>query len=125
MEYSGLPSQAAHHILLEGREELTVSGVEEVESFDENTIVMLTVKGTLVVRGEDLHIEKLSLDGGDLKVEGTVDSLSYEDAGRERVGRFCFWRRAAICPAACSTSARKAVADRRRAPWPRIIICSA
>ena len=45
MEYSGLPNQAAHHILLEGREELTVSGVEEVESFDENTIVMLTVKG--------------------------------------------------------------------------------
>lgn len=88
MEYSGLPSQAAHHILLEGREELTVSGVEEVESFDENTIVMLTVKGTLVVRGENLHIEKLSLDGGDLKVEGTVDSLSYEDAGRERVGLF-------------------------------------
>ena len=88
MEYSGLPSQAAHHILLEGREELTVSGVEEVESFDENTIVMLTVKGTLVVRGEDLHIEKLSLDGGDLKVEGTVDSLSYEDTGRERVGLF-------------------------------------
>ena len=71
MEYSGLPNQVAHHILLEGREQLTVSGVEEVESFDENTIVMLTVKGTLVVRGEDLHIEKLSLDGGDLKVEGT------------------------------------------------------
>ena len=81
MEYSGLPNQVAHHILLEGREQLTVSGVEEVESFDENTIVMLTVKGTL-------HIEKLSLDGGDLKVEGTVDSLSYEDAGRERVGLF-------------------------------------
>lgn len=39
-------------------------------------------------RGEDLHIEKLSLDGGDLKVEGTVDSMSYEDAGRERVGLF-------------------------------------
>ena len=66
MEYSGLPNQVAHHILLEGREQLTVSGVEEVESFDENTIVMLTVKGTLVVRGEDLHIEKLSLDGGEI-----------------------------------------------------------
>lgn len=51
MEYSGLPNQVAHHILLEGREQLTVSGVEEVESFDENTIVMLTVKGTLVVPG--------------------------------------------------------------------------
>lgn len=75
-----------HHVLLEGRSNLTVSGVEEVESFDENTIVMVTVKGTLVVRGESLHIEKLSLDGGDLKVEGTVDSITYEDDGREKGG---------------------------------------
>lgn len=85
---SRLPAEAAHHILLEGREQLTVSGVEEVESFDENTIIMTTVKGTLVVRGEDLHIEKLSLDGGDLRVEGVVDSLSYEDDSRERGGFF-------------------------------------
>ena len=71
-------------MILEEREQLTVSGVEEVESFDENTIIMTTVKGTLVVRGEDLHIEKLSLDGGDLKVEGTIDSLSYEESRRDR-----------------------------------------
>ena len=75
-----------HHIVLEGRSSLAVSGVEEVESFDENTIVMVTVKGTLVVRGDSLHIEKLSLDGGDLKVEGNVDSLTYEDEGREKGG---------------------------------------
>ena len=36
--------------------------------------------------GEELHIEKLSLDGGDLKVEGTIDSLTYEDSGRDRAG---------------------------------------
>lgn len=78
--------QIPHHIMLEGRASLTVSGVEEVESFDENTIVMVTVKGTLVVRGEALHIEKLSLDGGDLKVKGMVDSLTYEDEGREKGG---------------------------------------
>ena len=77
-----------HHLILEGREQLSVSGVEEVESFDENQIVMYTTKGTLVVRGEDLHIEKLSLDGGDLRVEGVVDSLSYEDDSRERGGFF-------------------------------------
>ena len=75
-----------HHVVMEGRSSLSVSGVEEVESFDETTIVMVTVKGTLVVRGEGLHIEKLSLDGGDLKVEGTVDSLTYEDDGREKGG---------------------------------------
>ena len=80
--------EGAHHVILEGREQLSVSGVEEVESFDENTIIMTTVKGPLVVRGEDLHIEKLSLDGGDLRVEGVVDSLSYEDDSRERGGFF-------------------------------------
>ena len=71
-----------HHLILEDRERLTVSGVEEVESFDENTIVMDTTKGVLIVRGENLHIEKLSLDGGDLKVEGTVESLTYEEFRR-------------------------------------------
>ena len=80
--------EGAHHVILEGREQLSVSGVEEVESFDENTIVMLTKRGTLIVRGEELHIEKLSLDGGDLKVEGTIDSLTYEDSGREKGGFF-------------------------------------
>ena len=77
---------AGHRVVLDGRERLTVSGVAGVESFDENTIVMLTNRGTLIVRGEELHIEKLSLDGGDLKVEGTIDSLTYEDSGRDRAG---------------------------------------
>ena len=77
---------ADHHVILEGRASLSVSGVEEVESFDENAIVMRTAPGTLVVRGEELHIEKLSLDGGDLRVEGMVDSLTYEDDGGVRGG---------------------------------------
>ena len=77
-----------HHLILEGREQLSVSGVEEVESFDENQIVMYTTKGTLVVRGENLHNEKLSLDGGDLKVEGDIDALTYEDGPREKGGLF-------------------------------------
>ena len=78
--------ELSHRIMLEEREQLVISGVEEVESFDENTIVMYTSRGTLVVRGEGLHIEKLSLDGGDLRVEGEIDSLSYEDDHRERGG---------------------------------------
>ena len=73
---------------MEDRENLTVSGVEEVESFDETTIVMYTAQGTLIVRGEGLHIEKLSLDGGDLKVEGMVESLTYEETHRNKGGFF-------------------------------------
>ena len=67
---------AAHRIVLDNRNRLTVSGVE---SFDETSIVMSTAEGSLIIRGESLHIEKLSLDGGDLLVEGTVDSLTYEE----------------------------------------------
>ena len=85
-EDNKLRGEVSHHIILEGREDLSVSGVEEVESFDENTIIMVTNKGTLVVRGEDLHIEKLSLDGGDLRVEGVVDSLTYEEERSSRPG---------------------------------------
>lgn len=87
-EEKKLRAESAHHVILEEREQLAVSGVEEVESFDENTIVMYTCKGTLVVRGDGLHIEKLSLDGGDLKVEGAIDALSYEDGVREKGGLF-------------------------------------
>ena len=77
-------SGTVHTVTLEERERLCVSGVEEVESFDENTIVMDTVAGALVVRGSGLHIEQLSLDGGQLRVEGQVESLTYEE---DRGGR--------------------------------------
>ena len=56
--------KAPQHITLENREHLSISGVEEVERFDETTIVLSTSLGELVVRGQDLHIETLSLGGG-------------------------------------------------------------
>lgn len=70
-----------HRVVMEDRNSLSVSGVVEVERFDENEILMSTPQGTLSVRGEELHIEKLSLDGGELKVDGHIDSLFYEDDG--------------------------------------------
>lgn len=76
-DYSASP--APHRLELEGRERLTVSGVEDVERFDETGIVMSTAVGTLVITGEDLHIGKLSLDGGELHVDGRIDSMTYED----------------------------------------------
>ena len=73
-----------HKITLVDRKRLEITGVIEVESFDENTIVMSTSQGNLTVRGEGLHIETLSLDGGALKVDGTVESLTYEDSVDDR-----------------------------------------
>ena len=68
-----------HRLTLDQRNHLTVSGVDEVESFDESAIRMTTKGGDLLVRGRGLHIEKLSLDGGDLLVDGTVDALIYQE----------------------------------------------
>ncbi len=77
---------APHHVVLEERRHLTVSGVEDVERFDENTIVLSTSQGDMTITGSDLHIEKLSLDGGDLKVEGEIEALVYEENKATRGG---------------------------------------
>ena len=78
--------ELSHRIILEEREQLVISGVEEVESFDENTIYLTTAQGALEIQGDELHIEKLSLDGGDLKVEGRVNALIYGEENRSRGG---------------------------------------
>ena len=79
-------SAAEHRLELVGRERLTVSGVEDVERFDETGIIMSTAAGTLVITGEDLHRDKLSLDGGELHVDGRIDSVSYEEESPGRGG---------------------------------------
>jgi sporulation protein YabP len=81
-------AELPHNIIIEGRKRLTVSGAEDVESFDEERIAMTTSRGGLIIFGQGLHIEKLSLDTGDVIVEGTIDRLEYEDEVRESGGFF-------------------------------------
>ena len=76
------------NIILESRRKLSVSAVKDVESFDEEMVVLHTTRGTLVVRGQGLHLQLLSLDGGQVHVDGTVNSMTYEDSGREAAGFF-------------------------------------
>lgn len=71
MTYDTSPA-SPQRIELSGRESLTVSGVEDVDRFDETEIVMNTSLGVLVVTGDSLHIGKLSLDGGELHVDGAL-----------------------------------------------------
>ena len=78
-----------HNIVMEGRRRISVSGVDDVESFDEHEIVMGTAQGVLVLIGKDLRIEKLSLDTGDVMIEGMIDKLEYEsDVGDTGEGFF-------------------------------------
>lgn len=78
MPYEEIHSQP-HRLELEGRERLLITGVEEVERFDDEEIVMNTTAGVLIVGGQNLHIGKLNLDGGELHVDGMIASLVYED----------------------------------------------
>lgn len=71
--------QLPHELRLDNRARLSISGVEEVESFDESVVVLKTVKGLLVVRGEKLQLQALSIDGGQISVHGIIESLSYEE----------------------------------------------
>lgn len=68
-----------HKLTLEERKKLTMNGVKEVVSFDDTAVVLRTSLGTLIVQGRDLQLKTLSLDGGQVAVEGTVSALSYEE----------------------------------------------
>ena len=68
-----------HNLILEGRKNLIVSGVSDVDSFDDQAIVAYTDLGELTIKGKNLHISKLSVETGDLKVSGEIISLSYTD----------------------------------------------
>lgn len=75
-----------HTIILEGRERLSVSGVTDVQSFDEEQVLLETVRGMLVIRGQGLHIERLQLEPGELLVEGEIGLLEYDDSAQPRGG---------------------------------------
>ncbi len=77
-----------HNLVLEDRKMLTVSGVSDVDSFDEQTVIVFTDMGELTVRGSNLHINRLSVDVGELTVEGNITALIYSDEAPKNSGFF-------------------------------------
>lgn len=71
----------AHAIQLDNREQLLISGVLHVESFDDKEIVLETCMGLLVLRGEGLAIKQLNLDEGKLDIQGLLKSFIYAEEG--------------------------------------------
>lgn len=66
-----------HTLTLLNRETLALTGVVDVPGFNEETVSIKTDLGSLVIKGEDLHISRLSLDTGEVSVEGRINSLQY------------------------------------------------
>ncbi|MDE5992131.1 MAG: sporulation protein YabP [Oscillospiraceae bacterium] len=73
---------AIHNVILEGRKKMSVSGVTDVDRFDENTVLLYTTMGEMTVRGEDLHVNDLSVESGEMNIEGEIRSVVYGDLDR-------------------------------------------
>lgn len=68
-----------HNVVIEDRKRITVSSVNDVDSFNEQTIVAFTSLGELTINGNALHIIRFSIEEGELAVEGEITSISYSD----------------------------------------------
>lgn len=73
-----------HKLILTERKSMTMTGVTEVVSFDENTVVLGTTLGTLVIQGQGLQLKNLSLEGGQVAVEGDLSGFLYEPPRKRR-----------------------------------------
>ena len=72
--------QLPHRLTLNERQQLSMTGVSEVVSFDDSAVVLRTELGMLVIQGKGLQLKTLSLEGGQVAVDGTVSSLHYEES---------------------------------------------
>ena len=68
-----------HSITIQDREKLSVTGVEDIENFDERETVLYTALGKLMIRGRDMKMERLSVDDGALVIHGQIDAVEYSE----------------------------------------------
>ncbi len=73
-------TESIHNIIMENRKKISVSGVEDIESFNEEQIILYTCNGVLIINGNGMHISKLSIDNGETTVTGEFNALTYNDA---------------------------------------------
>ena len=83
-----LRSMKPHSLALEGRQKAVITGVEEVDSFNEQMVVLATTAGTLTLLGEQLHVSHLNLEDGQLLVEGEIAALEYDERRQSRGSLF-------------------------------------
>ena len=85
-ERNKIASNVLQNIILENREKLTLSGVLDVLSFDDQVVILETELGMLTVKGQNLKITKLSLDTADVIIEGDIINLAYSEKSLDKKG---------------------------------------
>ena len=80
-------SPSRHSITIDKRETINVSGVIDVISFDEESVIAETELGIIIIRGVNLHVKRVNLENGELSISGEIDGLSYENQGAAGKGK--------------------------------------
>lgn len=73
-----------HSLILENRNVLSITGVTDVAGFDELTVNVFTDYGQLIIKGSSLHISRLSLETGEVTVDGSISSLQYTSSSQQK-----------------------------------------
>lgn len=73
-----------HTMMLENRQKLVLTGAEDVNGFNEETVSVQTTSGLLIIKGEKLHIGKLNLETGDVTIDGKINAMQYLQSDNAR-----------------------------------------
>ena len=79
MEELNTVNKRTHKLMLNNRRTCNLSGVNDVLSFDEHEIILETDQGMLMIKGSDLHVNRLMLDKGEVDMDGKFDSFTYSE----------------------------------------------
>jgi sporulation protein YabP len=87
------PILKGHKLNITGRKSAIITGVNDVLSFDAGEVLLQTEQGILMIRGNELHVNRLTLEKGEVDIDGRIDSLTYSDAaGNGKAGESLFGR---------------------------------
>jgi sporulation protein YabP len=87
MEEKQIEMKRAHRLTMEGRRCAAITGVSDVLSFDVGEVVLQTEDGLLMIKGEELHVSRLTLEKGEVDLDGKIDSLTYTGSQGKKADR--------------------------------------
>jgi sporulation protein YabP len=80
-------SASRHSLHIDRREKVFVTGMTDVISFDEESVIGETEMGVIIIRGSNLHVTRINLENGELSVSGEIDGITYENPGGYAKGK--------------------------------------
>lgn len=89
MNHAQNQPHGTHNAILENRERLLLSGVTEIDSFDDRTVCLYTQLGEMTILGKKLHMDAMSIESGEVAVTGEIHAIRYGDADKQKpLGHF-------------------------------------